>query len=54
MRSALALSDNIAVPTIDHGEVNLIRLAGHTGPVVLFVHANGFHVKCYVPVVSHR
>lgn len=52
MRSALAFNDSLSVSTVDNSEVQLIRLAGQAGPVVLFLHANGFHVKCYVPLVS--
>lgn len=54
MRSALAFTDHILVSTVDNSEVSLIGLAGQAGPVVLFLHANGFHVKCYVPLVSDR
>ena len=53
MRPDLAESDIILVPTSDGSELKLFRLAGHAGPVVLFLHANGFHVKCYAPLVSH-
>jgi len=26
-------------------------LAGNSGPLVLFLHANGFHIMCYTPLV---
>ncbi|KAL3146229.1 hypothetical protein ABBQ32_002929 [Trebouxia sp. C0010 RCD-2024] len=52
MRSALAFNDSLSVSTVDNSEVQLIRLAGQAGPVVLFLHANGFHVKCYVPLAQ--
>ncbi|KAL3157243.1 hypothetical protein ABBQ38_001479 [Trebouxia sp. C0009 RCD-2024] len=52
MRSALAFTDHILVSTVDNSEVSLIGLAGQAGPVVLFLHANGFHVKCYVPLAQ--
>lgn len=52
MRLDLAASDTILVPIPDGGELKVLRLAGHAGPVVLFLHANGFHIKCYTPLVS--
>lgn len=48
----LAAFDTTLVPTSDGGELKVLRLAGHAGPVVLFLHANGFHIKCYTPLVS--
>ena len=53
MRPDLSASDTILVSTTDGGELKVLRLAGHAGPVVLFLHANGFHNKCYTPLVSH-
>lgn len=53
MRPDLAASDSIFVSTTDGGELKLLRLAGHAGPVVLVLHANGFHIGCYAPLVSH-
>ena len=32
--------------------VNMVHLAGSEGPWVLFLHANGFPVHCYRPIVS--
>lgn len=52
MRVDLAASDTVLVPIPDGGELKVLRLAGHAGPVVLFLHANGFHIKCYTPLVS--
>ena len=53
MRTDLATSDSILIPTPDGGKLKVLRLAGHVGPVVLFLHANGFHIRCYAPLVSH-
>ena len=53
MRSDLAAADSILVSTPDGVELKVLRLAGHAGPVVLFLHANGFHINCYAPVVSY-
>ncbi len=41
----------VAVSTVDGATVNLLHLAGNSGPLVLFLHANGFHIKCYTPLV---
>ena len=53
MRPELAASDTVLVSTADTGELKVFRLAGRAGPVVLFLHANGFHIKSYTPLVSH-
>ena len=41
----------VAVSTVDGATVSLLHLAGNSGPLVLFLHANGFHIKCYTPLV---
>ncbi|DBB06158.1 hypothetical protein WJX82_007631 [Trebouxia sp. C0006] len=43
----------VAVSTVDGATVNLLHLAGNSGPLVLFLHANGFHIKCYTPLAEH-
>ena len=53
MRPDLAAADSILVSTPDGVELKVLRLDGHAGPVVLFLHANGFHINCYAPVVSY-
>lgn len=42
----------VAVSTVDGATVNLLHLAGNSGPLVLFLHANGFHIKCYTPLAE--
>ena len=44
----------VAVNTVDGCTVNLLHLAGKSGPIVLFLHATGFHITCYTPLVSAR
>ena len=52
MRPLLASGDRTSVNTRDGSKVELLHLAGDGGPVVLLLHANGFHVKSYGPLVS--
>ena len=42
----------MCLKTNDGVGVNLLRLAGADGPVVLVIPANGFPVKCYTTLVS--
>ncbi|DBA82166.1 TPA: hypothetical protein ACH3X1_007153 [Trebouxia sp. C0004] len=43
----------VAVSTVDGATVNLLHLAGNSGPLVLFLHANGFHINCYTLLAEH-
>lgn len=42
----------VAISTVDGATVNLLHLAGNSGPLVLFLHANGFHITCYTPLAE--
>ena len=51
MVEALAGVQMLSVPTKDGAKVNLVHLAGYGSTVVLVLPANGFHIRCYIPLV---